>query len=319
MALIGIGMTFVIITGGIDVSVGGAIMVCSVVTAKLMRDQALPLVLGVSAWRIATGAVLGLRERRAHRLRASARHHHHLRHGELFLFIGLQIFGSQPISGMPNTLAWFGRGVDGRTLGDTTQFRDHRRARGNRLVVPATHPGRSSLLRRRRRPGRRATRRNQGAAPRPDRLRHHRRSRWTGLHLHPGEGDFEPRPVGGNRPGTGRHRRGGDRWYVDHGWPRLGARHGPRRASRPDREIRCHPTGLAVTAVRPVRRNLHRRCCRNRSTAPTHEEDRHERRHCPHPPPRNRLLRRARPDPGSRPDAANRAARPADRRRRRRG
>jgi ribose transport system permease protein len=29
VALIGVGMTFVIITGGIDVSVGGAIMVCS--------------------------------------------------------------------------------------------------------------------------------------------------------------------------------------------------------------------------------------------------------------------------------------------------
>ncbi|MCW2689122.1 MAG: Monosaccharide ABC-type transport system, rane component of superfamily, partial [Mycobacterium sp.] len=47
VALIGIGMTFVIITGGIDVSVGGAIMVCSVVTAKLMRDQGLPLILCV--------------------------------------------------------------------------------------------------------------------------------------------------------------------------------------------------------------------------------------------------------------------------------
>ncbi|MDF2827836.1 MAG: putative transporter permease protein [Mycobacterium sp.] len=70
VALIGIGMTFVIITGGIDVSVGGAIMVCSVVTAKLMRDH----------------------------------------------FVGLQIFNSQPVSGMPNTLAWFGRGVEGRTL-----------------------------------------------------------------------------------------------------------------------------------------------------------------------------------------------------------
>ena len=34
IALIGIGMTVVIITGGIDVSVGGAIMVCSVIIAK---------------------------------------------------------------------------------------------------------------------------------------------------------------------------------------------------------------------------------------------------------------------------------------------
>ena len=42
IALVGVGMTIVIITGGIDVSVGGAIMVCSVLTAK-------PLVAGLSA------------------------------------------------------------------------------------------------------------------------------------------------------------------------------------------------------------------------------------------------------------------------------
>ena len=36
IALIGVGMTIIIITGGIDVSVGGAIMVCSVVTAKAL-------------------------------------------------------------------------------------------------------------------------------------------------------------------------------------------------------------------------------------------------------------------------------------------
>src|SRR5690349_16630918 len=35
IALVGIGMTVFIITGGIDVSVGAMIMVCSVVTAKL--------------------------------------------------------------------------------------------------------------------------------------------------------------------------------------------------------------------------------------------------------------------------------------------
>src|SRR6187455_2982039 len=36
IALIGVGMTIIIITGGIDVSVGAAIMVCSVITAKLL-------------------------------------------------------------------------------------------------------------------------------------------------------------------------------------------------------------------------------------------------------------------------------------------
>ena len=47
IALIGIGMTIVIITGGIDVSVGGAIMVCSVLTAKMLVGEVslLPAVL----------------------------------------------------------------------------------------------------------------------------------------------------------------------------------------------------------------------------------------------------------------------------------
>jgi ribose transport system permease protein len=115
VALIGIGMTLVIITGGIDVSVGGAIMVCSVVTAKLMRDQGLPvwwcLVVAVG-----TGAVLGLVNGA---LIAYGRVHAIIitfGTANLFLFVGLQIFASQPISGMPNTLAWFGRGVDGRTF-----------------------------------------------------------------------------------------------------------------------------------------------------------------------------------------------------------
>ncbi|MET0701296.1 MAG: ABC transporter permease [Mycobacterium sp.] len=121
VALIGIGMTFVIITGGIDVSVGGAIMVCSVVTAKLMRDQELPLTLCLVV-AIATGAVLGLVNGvliaygRVHAIIIT------FGTANLFLFIGLQIFASQPISGMPNTLAWFGRGVDGKTFGIPHSF-----------------------------------------------------------------------------------------------------------------------------------------------------------------------------------------------------
>ena len=115
VALIGIGMTFVIITGGIDVSVGGAIMVSSVVTAKLMRDEALP-VYWCLVVAIATGAVLGLVNGA---LIAYGRVHAIIitfGTANLFLFVGLQIFNSQPISGMPNTLSWFGRGVDGRTF-----------------------------------------------------------------------------------------------------------------------------------------------------------------------------------------------------------
>ncbi|MDF2443376.1 MAG: rhamnose transport system permease protein, partial [Subtercola sp.] len=43
ICLIGIGMTIVITTGGIDVSVAGQLLVCAVVTAKLLVDVGVSL------------------------------------------------------------------------------------------------------------------------------------------------------------------------------------------------------------------------------------------------------------------------------------
>ena len=81
LALIGVGMTFIIITAGIDVSVGGAIALCAVVTAKLLVNFDVPLIVAV-----ATSMLLGLvaraDQRHPHRLRPGSRDHHHLRHGE---------------------------------------------------------------------------------------------------------------------------------------------------------------------------------------------------------------------------------------------
>src|SRR5699024_3750971 len=54
IALIGIGMTAVIVTAGIDISVASMLMVCAVVMAKLMVDLSLPLPLA-----LAIGIVLG--------------------------------------------------------------------------------------------------------------------------------------------------------------------------------------------------------------------------------------------------------------------
>src|SRR5690606_11859957 len=58
IALIGVGMTFVIITAGIDVSVAGMIMVCAVVTARTLVGADVPAVVAV-ALAVALGAVLG--------------------------------------------------------------------------------------------------------------------------------------------------------------------------------------------------------------------------------------------------------------------
>lgn len=121
IALIGIGMTIIIITAGIDVSVGGIIMVCSVFTAKLLLLNGWSVVPAVVA-SVVIGGVLGafngtlIAYGRVHAIIIT------FGTANLFLFIGLQIFASQPISGMPNTLSWFGRGVDGRTLGVPHSF-----------------------------------------------------------------------------------------------------------------------------------------------------------------------------------------------------
>src|SRR3954468_7636907 len=115
IALIGVGMTIVIITGGIDVSVGGAIMVCSVITAKaVVGHLSLPLAVLVS---VVAGGVLGalngvlIAYGRVHAIIIT------FGTANLFLFIGLQIFGSATVNGIPATFDVFGRGDAGRTLG----------------------------------------------------------------------------------------------------------------------------------------------------------------------------------------------------------
>ncbi|SDT43753.1 ABC transporter permease [Actinoplanes derwentensis] len=116
IALIGVAMTIVIITGGIDVSVGGAIMVCSVLTAKALVGSEVSLGVAVLL-SVAAGGALGLVNGL---LIAYGRVHAIIitfGTANLFMFLGLQIFGSGTVNGIPGTLAFFGRGPDGRTLG----------------------------------------------------------------------------------------------------------------------------------------------------------------------------------------------------------
>ncbi|MEO7234857.1 MAG: ABC transporter permease, partial [Lapillicoccus sp.] len=116
IALMGVGMTMVIITGGIDVSVGGAMMVTGVTTAKLLVDQGVSLVVAVLCAML-LGAVLGL----VNGLLIAYGHVHAIiitfGTANLFQFVGRQIFGSQTVNGIPGTLELFGRGEGGRTFG----------------------------------------------------------------------------------------------------------------------------------------------------------------------------------------------------------
>ncbi len=121
IALIGVGMTVVIISAGIDVSVGSAMMVCGVITARLLVDADLSLLMALVV-AIAVGAALGavngvlIAWGRVHAIIITF--------GTLnvFAFIGRQIFGSQTVNGIPSTLDIFGRGDAGRTLGVPHSF-----------------------------------------------------------------------------------------------------------------------------------------------------------------------------------------------------
>jgi ribose transport system permease protein len=122
IALIGIGMTVVIITGGIDVSVGAAIAVCSVIIAKLVLVQAgmgLPAALLVA---VLVGAVLGLLNGA---LIAYGRVHAIIitfGTANIFLWVSLKLFNSSTVNNIPDTLASLGNGAAGRTLGVPNSF-----------------------------------------------------------------------------------------------------------------------------------------------------------------------------------------------------
>ncbi|QEW00958.1 ABC transporter permease [Microbacterium caowuchunii] len=121
IALVGVGMTFIILTAGIDVSVGGAIMVCAVITAKLMVGADVPLVVAVLV-AVVTGTLLGLLNGfliaygRVHAIIIT------FGTANLFQFLGLRIFGSSTVNGIPSTLEAFGRGEAGRTFGIPHSF-----------------------------------------------------------------------------------------------------------------------------------------------------------------------------------------------------
>lgn len=121
IALIGVGMTLVIISAGIDVSVGSLMMVCGVITAKLLVEAGVDLVVALVV-SVVVGALLGLVNGV---LIAWGRVHPIIiTFGTLnvFQWIGRQIFGSQTVNNIPGTLNFLGRGEQGSTFGIPHSF-----------------------------------------------------------------------------------------------------------------------------------------------------------------------------------------------------
>ncbi|MGI8416620.1 MAG: ABC transporter permease [Nakamurella sp.] len=121
VALIGIGMTMVIITGGIDISVAGVIMVSAVTVAKLLVGHNISIWLALLVG-LVVGGLLGLLNGL---LIAYGRVHAIIitfGTANLFQFLGLQIFNSQTVNGLPDTLDPFGRGSAGSSWGVPHSF-----------------------------------------------------------------------------------------------------------------------------------------------------------------------------------------------------
>lgn len=121
IALIGVGMTLVIITAGIDISVAGMVMVCAVIVAKMMAEVGLPLPVALLIG-IVIGGLLGLLNGV---LIAIGRVHPIIitfGTANVFLFIGLRIFDSQTVNGIPTSVGILGRGEAGRFLGIPHSF-----------------------------------------------------------------------------------------------------------------------------------------------------------------------------------------------------
>lgn len=121
IALIGVGMTFIIITAGIDISVGAGIMVTAVLSAKLLVEIDIPL-WGVIPVAIGMGLLLGLINGLL--VAYGGVHAIIITFGtlNLFQYLGLRIFGSQTVNGIPNTLGIFGNGAEGRLFGIPVSF-----------------------------------------------------------------------------------------------------------------------------------------------------------------------------------------------------
>ena len=118
VAIVGVGMTMVILTGGIDVSVGSALSVCAVVVAKhvlsggsVITALALGMVIGAAVGAV-NGALVAY-GRIAPIITTFATLN-------LFRFVSLEIFQNQQVNGIPPTMSWFG--PTGRTLGIPNAF-----------------------------------------------------------------------------------------------------------------------------------------------------------------------------------------------------
>jgi ribose transport system permease protein len=116
VTIVGIGMTAIIVTGGIDVSVGAALAVVMVVVGQLVRDSGMAFLPAVGV-ALAIGAALGLVNGA---LVAYGRVHPIIitfATLNLYRWLAYQLFGGEEVNNIPGTLGALGGGAEGRAIG----------------------------------------------------------------------------------------------------------------------------------------------------------------------------------------------------------
>ena len=257
VALVGIGMTAVIVTGGIDVSVGSAAAGrhgrgrqadprrgCGTAGGGPRRGGRRP-----ARWASVNGALISFGG--IHPIIAT------FGTLNLYRFLALRLFENKQVSGVPGTLSCIGGGDGGETLGVPNAWWITMLARRPDVVLLAVLGHRPALVRHRERLGGRAARRHPGPT-----AGRRRPTPLTGLFVGLAGvvliGSRRPRPAERRRRPRAEGDRGrGDRRHQHPRRPGHGPRHPARRAARRDRHQRDHPAGLAQRRHRAVHRGVH--------------------------------------------------------------
>lgn len=121
VGIMAIGMSMIIITAGIDISIAATLMVCSVTIGKLLVEVQMPFAVAILI-SLALGAALGsvngllIAFGRVPAIVIT------FGTANLFQFIGLRIFDSQTVNNLPASRAVLGPGSAGQTLGIPNAF-----------------------------------------------------------------------------------------------------------------------------------------------------------------------------------------------------
>jgi len=121
IGIMAIGMTIIMVTAGIDISIAAILMVCSVTIAKLIAEAGVPFGVAIIV-SVILGGLLGAFNGLLISYGRVAAIIVTFGTANLFQFVGLKIFNSQTVNGMPASRDILGPGEGGRVFGVPIAF-----------------------------------------------------------------------------------------------------------------------------------------------------------------------------------------------------